>query len=103
MTNKILSTVTELNKDPNLQLITRYLGPGDAEKLPDILAIFVALQSGSRNQVPYFEGEIIVVMKNHPEKVDLFINSNGELIIYAENGVLNYGFDENGNIVYADN
>ena len=63
-----------------------------------VINAFIAAVVGTLLGTSYKEGELVITMRNSPSEVNCFINSNGELIIFALPGET-YSLDSNGNLI----
>lgn len=97
------STVTSI-VGTDITILTRYREESDVNILPDTILAFITNQTASYDGVSHVEGELIIEMKNNPLQIDYSIDSDGNLIVFSNQGdESNYSIDnQTGQLVYTD-
>ena len=94
---KIIPTSTSVSVlGTDITIHTEYV-----EDLPNTLKAEITSDVGIINGVNFTNGELLITMKNYPEKINYTINGMGELIVYATTPDLDkYSINENGDLIW---
>ena len=99
MAFKLLNTETIVSTGSSAaNVFTYYVN----ENIGDILSLTIPTITGTRDGVDYEENELLVLMTDgsYPSDTNIYINSNGEVEIIADDAA-NYSIDSNGDLIYT--
>lgn len=96
-TKQIPTQTTVLVQGQQVTINTFYV----EDTLPNTIFAQITENVGQQDTVQFTEGDLVIQMKNHPEKIFYSINSSGELIVFTNTGdASNYSIDNNGNLTW---
>ena len=93
---KVISTGSLVTNDGSTIQAYTYYNDG----LPNLIDLLLSITNGSRNNVLFKEGELIVLMKNYPQDFDVQVSNRGELVIFGEDAD-HYSINADGELIYT--
>ena len=98
----LLQTITEIVRiDENTVEIRVKYNENEEDSLPNTIQGIITEYSGTLGDVSFKKGELIMIVKNHPEQINYQLDQNGHLILFTSTGDANrYHIDEMGYLIY---